>query len=182
MNRSLDSTQHWDEPGHDSDALGEAALEPELPPRYRLVGRLGRGGMAVVYRAVDQMLHRDVAVKVMDRLLTTNDARIRFLSEAQTTAQLSHPNIVPIHDVGTLRDGRFYAVMKLVEGATLGRLLAQHRDGPDPVARNRILHVLVDVAHTGASLAAQEKAVALLSVPQSCAALLRTLAREFWPH
>ena len=91
--------------------------------QYLIEAELGRGGMAVVYRALDLRLQRRVAVKVLPPELTFNsDVRERFLREAQTAAQLSHPNIVPIFSVDE-RGGIVYFVMALVEGETVGQLM-----------------------------------------------------------
>ena len=86
--------------------------------RYELVEELGRGGMGVVYRALDRELDRDVAVKVPhDGGVVLLEPRLR--SEARVLAALEHPGIVPIHDIGRLGDGRAFYVMKLVRGRTL---------------------------------------------------------------
>src|SRR5687768_3203522 len=86
---------------------------------YEVLAPLGAGGMGEVYRARDTRLQRDVAVKVLpERLADNAQALARFEREARVVAALSHPNILAIHDVG--REGQTaYAVMELVEGATL---------------------------------------------------------------
>lgn len=101
-----------------------------LGGRYRLDQVLGRGGMAVVWRADDQRLGRFVAVKVLDRAeLDDPSALARFEREARTVARLAHPNIVTVHDVG-VDDGVPYLVMELVTGRSLADRLV---DGPIPV-------------------------------------------------
>ena len=68
--------------------------------QYQIENEIGRGGMAVVYRATDSRLHRTIAIKVLPPDIAFNEAvRTRFIREAQTAAQLSHPNIVPIYSV-----------------------------------------------------------------------------------
>lgn len=79
---------------------------------YELRSEIGRGGMGVVYRAYDPRLDREVALKVVDA---------SAVSEARTAAALEHPSIVPVHDIGSLPDGRFYIVMRLVPGEPLDR-------------------------------------------------------------
>ncbi|MGA9964131.1 MAG: protein kinase [Terriglobales bacterium] len=85
----------------------------------RVVAKIGEGGMGVVYRAYDEVLHRDVAVKVVNK-----DARLdssagqRLLQEARSSSALAHPNICTIHEVGET-DGEVYIVMELVEGKSL---------------------------------------------------------------
>src|SRR5262249_59568151 len=94
------------------------------PPGYELLGLIGSGGMGVVYRARDTALHGDVAVKILqDRFGPESAAAARFLDEARITAQLQHPGIPPIHQVGTLPDGRPFLAMKLIKGDTLDSLL-----------------------------------------------------------
>ena len=89
-----------------------------LHDRYRLETEIGRGGMAAVYRARDEMLNRAVAVKVLSERGLGTAGRARLVHEAQAAAQLNHPNIVTIHDVGEV-EGTPYIVMELVEGGSL---------------------------------------------------------------
>src|ERR671927_1943516 len=94
---------------------------------YDVDAEIGRGGMAIVYRATDVRLRRRVAVKVLPpELAFRQDVRTRFLREAETAAQLNHPNIVPIYTVDE-REGLVYFVMALVEGENLATIL--HRRG-----------------------------------------------------
>jgi serine/threonine protein kinase len=111
---------------------------------YLIEGEVGRGGMAVVYRATDLRLHRTVAIKVLPPDVAFNpDVRTRFIREAQTAAQLSHPNIVPIYSVDEQDGGSLvYFVMAYVDGESLGVRLA--REGAWPV--DRTVRVLRDVA------------------------------------
>jgi serine/threonine protein kinase len=92
--------------------------------RYELVELLGRGGMGAVYRVHDRALERDVAMKVLAGA-PTDAARARFEREARVLARLEHPGIVPVHDVGTLLDGRLFYVMKLVRGDRLDVVAAR---------------------------------------------------------
>ena len=98
--------------------LRNVADWPDLGSRYEVKSRLGQGGMAVVYAAYDRVLNRDVAIKVLDDLRHAAQTE-RLRREAQILAQLEHPGIVPVHDAGTLPDGRVYYVMKLVRGEPL---------------------------------------------------------------
>ncbi|MBZ0293666.1 MAG: protein kinase [Anaerolineae bacterium] len=98
--------------------------ETILNGRYRLVAQQGSGGMAVIYRATDMSLGRTVAVKILRPSLITNDATFlnRFRDEARAIANLSHPNIVTVHDVGD--DGQtHYIVMEYVEGQDLKKII-----------------------------------------------------------
>lgn len=88
-------------------------------PRYRRERLLARGGMGEVYQAQDLSLGRTVAMKVLRSDLSTPEAARRMEREARLLAQLEHPNIVPLHDSGTLADGRFFVILRFVQGQTL---------------------------------------------------------------
>src|SRR5262245_26219658 len=115
-----------------TDAVPSAApaidgLSPELmPARYELRSEIARGGMGIIVRAFDCALKRSVAVKILHERYR-DDARMhqRFFEECRIAGQLQHPGIAPIHDLGTLTDGRPYFTMKLVKGHTLAELLAR---------------------------------------------------------
>jgi serine/threonine-protein kinase len=109
-------------------------IERNLAERYRLEGRIGQGGMAVVYAGIDTVLRRRVAIKVLrPELAADRDFVARFYTEAQHAAKLSHPNIVNIYDVG--REGEsYFIVMELVEGATLAEMIESDTRLPEPVA------------------------------------------------
>jgi serine/threonine protein kinase len=110
-------------PGERSGSLGRVG-------HFDLLESVGRGGMGVVYRAWDARLERDVAVKFLQGgVVTDPSVAQRFRHEARVTAQLQHPGIPPVHEVGELPDGRPFLAMKLVAGRTLAELL---RDRPDP--------------------------------------------------
>ena len=87
---------------------------------YRIVSKLGEGGMGVVYRARDQVLQRDVALKFLGGTLA-REARQLLLREARAASALSHPNICTVHEVGEA-DAEFYIVMELIEGQPLSVL------------------------------------------------------------
>jgi tetratricopeptide (TPR) repeat protein len=88
-------------------------------PRYEFLERLGRGGMGAVYRAMDRVLSREVALKVLvDPLGAPAEARGRFLQEARLAATLQHPNIVPIFDAGE-HEGQVFLAMQLIDGSGL---------------------------------------------------------------
>ncbi|HJS28873.1 MAG TPA: tetratricopeptide repeat protein, partial [Anaerolineales bacterium] len=89
-----------------------------LLDRYRLDTELGRGGMGVVYRAHDRLLERAVAVKLLSLSGYDDEARARWIHEAQAAAQLNHPNVVSVYDAGEAQDLPFI-VMELVEGESL---------------------------------------------------------------
>ncbi len=113
-----------------------------LGDNYALESEIGRGGMGVVYRCRDVKLRRHVAVKVLPpELAFREEVRTRFLREAETAAQLNHPNIVPIYSVDE-REGLVWFVMALVDGESLAaRLVREPRPPLDDVCR-----ILRDVA------------------------------------
>lgn len=107
-----------------------APLAAALAQEFALEAELGRGGMGVVFRATDLMLDRSVALKVLPPTLGTDpEIRTRFLREARTAGQLSHPNIVHIHRADE-REGFAFFVMGLVEGENLGQRVRDR--GPLP--------------------------------------------------
>jgi serine/threonine protein kinase len=109
-----------DAPFNASGALG----------RYRVVDRVGRGGMGVVYRAVDSVLEREVALKLMsDEIVADEDARTRFLREARAAARLQHRHIVTVFEFGE-SDGRPYIVMEFLRGESLSARLKSDRQLP----------------------------------------------------
>ena len=111
--------------------------------RYRLTRRLASGGMGAVWAALDERLDREVAVKVLPRMLVTDpSAERRFEREARAMGRLQHRNVVAVHDVGTADPGTGeelpYLVMELISGCSLADLI---REGPlDPRRAARIMH------------------------------------------
>ena len=98
---------------------GEDAT-PQRLGRYAVLGTIGRGGMGVVYRAYDPDLDRAVALKLLTPGSKKSEASARMVREAQAMAKLSHPNVVPVHDVG-VQEGRVFIAMEFVRGMTLGK-------------------------------------------------------------
>src|SRR5919198_3736304 len=108
-----------------------AHIERVLSGHYELDSEIGRGGMGVVYRARDRRLKRHVAIKVLPpELAFQSSIKTRFLRDAETAAQLSHPNIVPIYTVDEL-EGLVFFVMAYVSGDNLAK--RQHERGVFPV-------------------------------------------------
>jgi serine/threonine protein kinase len=112
------------------DHLRAVADEPDLSgTRYQLAEPVGRGGMGRVYRARDTGLDRYVALKIL-HTAEAGEAD-RLIAEAKILARLEHPGIVPVHDAGTLPDGRVFCAMKLVRGTRLDALARDTADLPE---------------------------------------------------
>src|SRR5215217_4673611 len=128
--------------------LRSVVSEPDFSAtKYTFVKELGRGGMGVVYLAEDRELNRHVAIKVLNTLEITEDLRNRMIREAQIIARLEHPGIVPVHDVGTLPDGRIYYAMKLVRGSRLDEYAAQGASLRDRLRKFQAVCDAVAFAH-----------------------------------
>ncbi len=144
---------------------GPPPASAEAAGRYLVEDEIGRGGMGVVFRAFDRDLRRRVAMKVLHFQLARPDGASpdlardanrelaeRFVEEAQTTAQLQHPGIVPVYEIGLTGQGRLFFTMKLVRGRTLATVIADARAGEPRTAREftlfRRLQILVEVART----------------------------------
>ena len=119
--------------------LREVIERPGSDARYEIGERIGEGGMGAVYLAHDHELDRDVALKVLRAPVPTDDERLGILREARILASLEHPGIVPVHDVGTLPDGRIFYVMKRVRGDRLDDFARNER------SRSELLRLFLQV-------------------------------------
>jgi non-specific serine/threonine protein kinase len=112
----------------DRDRANEAASQPDQLPetigRYRITGKIGDGGMGVVYRAVDERLNRHVALKMIRRGVTDEAARARLWREARAAASLNHPNVCQVHEIAE-EDGELFVTMELLEGEPLSARVAR---------------------------------------------------------
>jgi serine/threonine protein kinase len=151
--RSLLATQ-----AKDGSGAGQHAGTPEIDfddpaqaqlGRYRLLSRLGSGGMGIVYRARESNLERDVALKVLGTHIGLDEeARARFYQEAKAAARLHHPNIVPVFEIDKIDDIVFFT-MALIEGETLSQKVARDGAMDERTAASWLLPIVeaIDYAH-----------------------------------
>ncbi|KQY59475.1 hypothetical protein ASD11_07900 [Aeromicrobium sp. Root495] len=135
------------QPASGPDNVSRLAAAP--PPRYQLRGRIGAGNHGVVFRARDNQLNRDVAIKRFSHFLADDPRAMRRITrEVETLARVSHPHVVTVHDLVHLPDGDGeitpHLVMELVEGTSLRALLDSH--GPSPRAAVVVQGVLEGLA------------------------------------
>ncbi|MCB9759892.1 MAG: serine/threonine protein kinase [Alphaproteobacteria bacterium] len=127
-------------PENSVDPLSSTDEQPDSLPvatgggplgRYKEVGVLGKGGMGEVLRVVDPTLKRAIAMKVISaKLADREDLVSRFTEEAQATAQLQHPGIITVHELGRLADGRVYFTMQEIKGRTLRKAISNFHRRP----------------------------------------------------
>jgi tetratricopeptide (TPR) repeat protein len=137
--RSGDPGATTEEPLAVPDPAGGLRLPPAASSpaaRYLLGEEIARGGMGVIHRATDTVLGREVAVKVLHEKYAADPGTTRrFADEARITAQLQHPAIPAVHDLGALPDGRPFLAMKLIKGDTLDDLLRRRADAAEDRGR-----------------------------------------------
>lgn len=114
--------------------------------KYRVLDRIGRGGMGTVYRAIDETLHREVAIKVLNAELNDPEIAKRFRGEAITVARLSHPGIATVYELFQ-HDGQWLMVMEFVRGETLERMVERLGALPPQRTAELCMQTLAALAH-----------------------------------
>ena len=134
--------------------MTEAAVSDDFPKleKYELLEEIGHGGMATVYRARDVRLGREVAVKIIHRHLRDNrEVGTRFIAEGRAAAKLKHKGIVEVYDVSSEDDRERYLVAELVRGATLRKVLVDHREMPAEIGAAIVAELCDALDHAHAS-------------------------------
>jgi len=130
---------------HADEVVGGFKAGDIIDERYKVIGTLGVGGMGVVYRVHDMVLHEDVALKLMASRLSRDRMAIeRFYNEARVTRQLTHRNIVRVHDIGEYH-GLLYLSMELLEGRSLRRVAQQRADAGEPMSFAEVVDIVCRV-------------------------------------
>jgi serine/threonine-protein kinase len=127
----------------DQDALQDSSMVGEvLDGRYRIVKKLGEGGMGEVYAAEHVHIAKKVAIKLLRKEVVSNEEAVsRFRQEARSASTIGHRNIIGIDDFGQLKDGRIYLCMEYLNGAALNDIIVQ----PQPA--ERLLNILIQTGH-----------------------------------
>src|SRR5687767_5158509 len=113
-----------------------------LDGRYRIIRKLGEGGMGEVYAAEHIHIEKRFAIKLLRPEIVSNaEAVTRFRQEARSSSSIGHRNIIAIEDFGQLADGRIYMCMELLAGAALNEVITQ------PVSVDRLLNILIQTGH-----------------------------------
>ena len=108
---------------------------------YKILEKLGEGGMGVVYKAHDTKLDREVALKfLLDHIAQSKHDKKRFLQEARAASAIDHPNICTIHEISETPDGQLYMVMPAYEGKTLNELVQS-----GPLEQDKALDIVLQV-------------------------------------
>ena len=118
------------------------SLPGQMVGHYKILARIGAGGMGEVYLAHDSRLGRQVALKLLPAYLSGDSDRLRrFEQEARAASSLNHPNVCMIHEVGEMKDGRHYIVMEHIDGVTLRQQMATHS-----LKQSQVLDIATQVA------------------------------------
>lgn len=145
--------------GNGAGAADFTVVNPQAaPPRYGILERLAQGGMGIIYKAWDGRLRRELAMKLIrdkknrdshtPATSVSPESLARFVREAEITARLDHPGVVPIHDMGTDEQGRVFFTMRLVQGQRLDIVFDLARLQVKRWSQTRVLDVIVKICET----------------------------------
>lgn len=140
LQRSSHSSGRVDSSQMASELQGNFLISQESQ-RYQISDEVGKGGMGLVMKAHDELLHRQVAMKILKDL--KRGSELRFVEEARLTGQLDHPNIVPVHDFGRDNEGRPFFTMKLIKGMSLREVIEEDLQSEHPRPLRRYLNIFV---------------------------------------
>jgi hypothetical protein len=130
-------------PQYHTNVLKKLGVQTSPIPGYNILGKIGQGGMGVVYKATQTSVNRTVAIKILGGNATKDKTYVaRFLAEAQSAANLNHKNLISAIDVG-VSNGIYYFVMEFVTGKSCRELMAAQKS---PLAENMVLHIAAQMA------------------------------------
>src|SRR5258706_16416562 len=130
-------------PQHHSNVLKKLGVHTSPIPGYSILGKIGQGGMGIVYKATQTSVNRTVAIKILGGNATKDKTYVaRFLAEAQAAANLNHKNLISAIDVG-VSNGIYYFVMEFVTGKSCRELMTAQKS---PLAENMVLHIAAQMA------------------------------------
>lgn len=156
VEESVDAKSDDDDRAFSRDEFKESDDSISHSGRFDVLSRHESGGLGEVLNAYDRQLRREVAIKqIKPRFRDSDEARQRFLQEAEVTGRLEHPGVVPVYAMGSWQDGRPYYAMRFIEGRTLrDRISEYHDSNEEPKRRSRslafrqLLQCFVDVCNT----------------------------------
>ena len=130
-------------PQYQTNVLKKLGVQTSPIPGYTILGKIGQGGMGIVYKATQTSVNRTVAIKILGGNATKDKTYVaRFLAEAQSAANLNHKNLISAIDVG-VSNGIYYFVMEFVTGKSCRELMAAQKS---PLAENMVLHIAAQMA------------------------------------
>src|SRR5262245_42137664 len=142
VTRYNDDLMSVESPSAGSPAAAPSLVGQIIDGRYRIIRKLGEGGMGEVFAAEHIHIEKRCAIKLLrPKIISTPEAVSRFRQEARASSSIGHRNIIAIEDFGQLSDGRIYMCMELLNGAALNEMITQ------PMGVDRLLNILIQTGH-----------------------------------